>query len=471
MRSKFLGNYPLAHGDRARIWEAGTIVLDTNALLNLYRYSPDVREKFINGLSAVATRLWSPYQVAAEFHELRVGIIREQNGLNKEIIDALESAFNQVSAKLKRYKKNPVLDMDSIEKKVREFAEKTKSEVSQEYGKKFSKHGLTPQSDSVLIAVGELYDGRVGDGFDDETLAEIYKEGESRYKNKVPPGFLDSRKGGNRMYGDLVLWKEIIAYSAEKKVDVLFVTDDAKEDWWWKSQGEILGPLPDLRQEFHKETGRLFYAYSPVKFIEEVGAKFELNLAATLLDEVEDTSKRSAERNIRAWVGAGDLKSDRVARGEAVSRQYLKLQIAERELAKLRSELTKSERRIGMLRNDQEGIRDLTRHTLHRVGRLEATLDSIDGSVEPEAYANGLDNRDRLAEMAKELDLNNRTLSAEIDKAVRERERLRITIEDVEQGLTNSEFRHLVSRGREGWESGIPDDGGEFLNEVEAREV
>jgi hypothetical protein len=46
---------------------SGLVVLDTNALLNLYRYHAKTREDLIKVLARLESRLWVPYHVMNEF--------------------------------------------------------------------------------------------------------------------------------------------------------------------------------------------------------------------------------------------------------------------------------------------------------------------------------------------------------------------------------------------------------------------
>jgi len=62
---------------------------------------------------------------------------------------------------------------------------------------------------------------------------QIIKEGSFRYTNSTPPGYKDKNdKVGFQMYGDLILWKQIIHYAKEQKKPIIFVTNDNKDDWW-----------------------------------------------------------------------------------------------------------------------------------------------------------------------------------------------------------------------------------------------
>ncbi len=93
-----------------------------------------------------------------------------------------------------------------------------------------------------------FFDGKVGEGFYNEDIDKIKKEGESRYKTKTPPGYCDGNQKQDNEYGDLFIWKEIIRYAKENDKDVIFVTQDVKEDWWFKEKGKTIGPRYELRE-------------------------------------------------------------------------------------------------------------------------------------------------------------------------------------------------------------------------------
>lgn len=64
-------------------------------------------------------------------------------------------------------------------------------------------------------------------------VMEIVREGRFRYENSIPPGYKDGendKKIGFQVYGDLIVWKEILRYAKKEKKPVLFICDDMKED-------------------------------------------------------------------------------------------------------------------------------------------------------------------------------------------------------------------------------------------------
>jgi hypothetical protein len=56
--------------------------------------------------------------------------------------------------------------------------------------------------------------------------------------------------------GDYLVWYEATRYAKEQDRDLLIVTRDQKQDWWWRQQADFIGPRPELTLEYHRLTGR-----------------------------------------------------------------------------------------------------------------------------------------------------------------------------------------------------------------------
>ena len=101
-------------------------------------------------------------------------------------------------------------------------------------------------------------------------------EGKKRYERKIPPGYKDndkSKRGDNSEYGDYFAWEEILAFSKEKKTDIIYVTNDQKEDWWNIIKGKTLGPRVELKKEFFEKTSKNFLLYTMNSFINYMKTK------------------------------------------------------------------------------------------------------------------------------------------------------------------------------------------------------
>jgi len=139
----------------------------------------------------------------------------------------------------------------------------------------------------------------LGEQFPNEKLEEIYTKGRERYEKKVPPGYADNQKKGkgNEIYGDLVIWMEIIQYAKKENKDIIFITSDNKEDWFDKCNGKTIGPRSELRMEFKEETGKMYYAYSLHSFLNYIGKYLNTSkeITSNVIDEVSFVSAEETE--------------------------------------------------------------------------------------------------------------------------------------------------------------------------------
>lgn len=78
MKKTFFGYYRPNNDEFSELWENCVFILDTNVLLDLYRYPKEARDDLIKVLKLISNRLWVPYQAALEYHENRLAVIAEQ---------------------------------------------------------------------------------------------------------------------------------------------------------------------------------------------------------------------------------------------------------------------------------------------------------------------------------------------------------------------------------------------------------
>lgn len=103
-------------------------------------------------------------------------------------------------------------------------------------------------------------------------------------------------KGNKAIYGDLIIWKEIINYASAEKKPIIFVTDDRKEDWWRIENGETIGPREELIQEFFELTANRILIYNPeffLKYAKERGLVKDIKQDS--INEVEEMRKADAD--------------------------------------------------------------------------------------------------------------------------------------------------------------------------------
>ncbi|MCS5597957.1 MAG: PIN domain-containing protein [Alphaproteobacteria bacterium] len=287
MKDLFPGHFQNSDEDYSEIWKKCIFVFDANILLNFYRYSDSTREEFLNLLKTVGQRIWIPHRAAEEYLGNRLSVIDDQKShYNKTIV-----SLKELREKLEHRRQHPFVEEETLNAFNSSF-----DKLIEELEQNEEKHGARISEDEIMHKIGELFCGRVGKPFQEEDLKKILEEGKDRYKNKIPPGYEDVKKSGDsdvftdkcRKYGDYILWEQILLHASENKKDVVFVTDDLKEDWWLIHKGKTIGPRPELIAEFLKRTKKKFYMYKSDRFLEHAKTNLDSKVSDDVVAEIRD---------------------------------------------------------------------------------------------------------------------------------------------------------------------------------------
>jgi len=303
VRSIFLGYYLPTEKEFKKLWEEGCFVLDTNVLLNLYQYSRDTLNLWFDVLEQFKTRIWIPHQVALEYQENRLSKISEQTRMYETIKSKLEDTLQVIEVLLSE--EHPSIQKDELMEGIR----RAFSEAEHYLTKAKEGHPDLFSKDEIREKIDSLFDGKVGEPLPSQELENLYKDGEKRYKHGIPPGYKDAKKGRDRVkrygnlvlkdiYGDLILWYQIIGKAIESKRPIVFITGDKKEDWWWIYEGRTIGPRPELRTEMMQKAGMLFYMYRPERFIEIAAQRLGIEKAEGVIEETKKVGVLSWKEEI-----------------------------------------------------------------------------------------------------------------------------------------------------------------------------
>ena len=146
--------------------------------------------------------------------------------------------------------------------------------------------------DPILEQLEEILVGRVTSPLAAEEWDECVAEANRRNEADEPPGYKDANKQDGDLpeggAGDYLVWYEATRYAKEQDRDLLIVTRDQKEDWWWRRKADFIGPRPELTLEYHRLTGgRRLFLMRPTDLLKR----------ASVLDvEVDQASSADAER-------------------------------------------------------------------------------------------------------------------------------------------------------------------------------
>lgn len=329
MKELFPGYYRKTEDDIKRIWEHGIIMFDTNVLLNLYRYSESTQNTILELIKRFSNQIYLPHQAALEYNRNRYEVIAEQEKAYNEFFEKI----SQIQKDLQSTSKPPFLT-SKVDKELNVIFEKVGDEVKESI-KKYCDY---LKADPIYNSISELFSNRITSPFSEDELKEIFKEGEERYKSKVPPGFEDEKtKEGIRKFGDLILWKQIIEKAVELKKDVILITDERKIDWWWKiKDGRNMGPRQELVEEIKLQANVNFHMYSSERFLSYGQSFLKEKINQQALEEIQAMKKAEME--------------------EIKRMQFIEKRMFEREL-KAKAEINFLRKRIDEVNNKMFSLR------------------------------------------------------------------------------------------------------------------
>ncbi|MGO9154886.1 PIN domain-containing protein [Mycobacterium sp.] len=242
-----------------QIVTTGTIAFDANVMLDLYRVGRNQREQLIAVLEAVRERIFVPYQVALEFHRNRL----DTAGTNVTVYADLLSSIDVV---LEEKYLNKI--RGGLQAEVRQIVEAAREDLAGKLTEWRDEHVIpfedVREGDPVLKALDELLDDQVfGKCPSPEELEGLKSTAHERYKDLIPPGYLD--KGKDDPTGDYLIWVELLEHAKTSKRPLLFVTGDQKDDWYRRPvRGQRLGPRVELVAEMRSVAKNDLYHQVPL---------------------------------------------------------------------------------------------------------------------------------------------------------------------------------------------------------------
>ncbi len=288
MKDKFSEYYKINDDEIQKHWEKDIFCFDANVLLNLYRYTPKTRTAFFELLEQIQDRIWITYQAAFEYQKNRLIVINAQKEAYSEIRDTLIKKKGEIEAKLNSFKKHPYLQTSELKKQI----DSAFQSISKDLNNLEQKHPDYLIKDPVWDRLTGLLKGKVGDDFSKDDLEKIYKDGKKRYDEKVPPGFMDAKdkqnEGNRSLYGDIIVWKQVMAKAKEIDSSIILITDDLKEDWWYKFKGKTISPRIELIKEFREETNKRVNIYQADRFLEMANKNLSQQTTKEAIQEVRD---------------------------------------------------------------------------------------------------------------------------------------------------------------------------------------
>jgi predicted nucleic acid-binding protein len=293
-----------ADEDYRALLTGGLVVVDTNVLLNLYRYNDQTRDDLLSVLRRLGERLWVPRQVVEEFWRNREAVLRDPRDTTKTI-DELnrqrDRAISTFRTWTKRVGLSPRRTDELVDVLSGAFGEVVTAValVADHDAAEFARN---TNKDPVIAGLDEILRGRVGGPLSktehEEALAEAKRRGEAQ----IPPGYKDAGKESDEAAaGDYLLWAQVLREARRRRSDVLLVTGDVKEDWWRRERGELRGPRRELVEELQSIAGVKLYMLRPDSFMLRARGALQVKVRDESVEDVERVDRSLAEADNAGW--------------------------------------------------------------------------------------------------------------------------------------------------------------------------
>jgi uncharacterized protein YukE len=320
MRDQFPWHFDPSDQELQRLWDRATFSPDANVLLQLYRVDSQTRDDLFSIYEELSDRLFLANEAANQFFQNRRGVIRKELASFDEARERIENwakrrqDFEDIKGKLASDPVGHIIsseirkvyeDRDGYSGRVKDLKEDLLEAVDQlekEYQPTDTTEA-TPTKDPILKRLVSLFNGRTGEELEDE-WDDLKQEARKRYSRERPPGYKDFSDGDEVTRGeieDYVIWRQLMTKATKEGVDIVFVTNEKKPDWWDKDDDHnLVRPRHELLQEFRNKTGQRFWMLHYEEFIETAGERLDIDISQESVDQASQASKAEAEG--KTWV-------------------------------------------------------------------------------------------------------------------------------------------------------------------------
>jgi hypothetical protein len=303
MKNEFKAFYSPTEEDFSNLWEKAYFVFDTSILLDLYRYQESTTDQLMNVLEHLKDKIHIPYHVAIEYQRNRINVIADQNNKFSDVKNIVEKGIKSITTgieSLSLEKRHSMIEPNNFIEELKSVQNK----FIQELNELEKKHHSIVGEDKIRDKLDTLLKGKIGKMPSKEIISELEKEAKTRFEKKIPPGYLDNNKDKEksneatfsyhnltyqRKYSDYLVWKQTIDFAKDENItDLIFVTNDNKEDWWLKHKGQTISPRIELIEEILREASlERFHMYNLEGFLKYAGEAYKLDTSEAI-KEVKD---------------------------------------------------------------------------------------------------------------------------------------------------------------------------------------
>ncbi|MDO3648732.1 PIN-like domain-containing protein [Nocardia mangyaensis] len=264
-----------AAAEKQTALKGALVAVDTNVLLDLYRYNRSTSDELLTVIESLRDRLFVPHQVVHEFWRNRLSVINGLGSATTEAHGALSKNKASTQNAIRTWAKRTALDetvLAGLLDVTDAFFEDLKIRLAGEPSS--VSPDLVAGSDWLLGRLDALLSGRVGPALPADEWRSAVDEGRRRVDSNEPPGYRDQQKVEHSALpegasGDYLVWRQLLIEGARQKTDLVLVLADTKDDWWWIEKGKHLGPRRELVSEYLRETGCKVYFFTPADLLQQ----------------------------------------------------------------------------------------------------------------------------------------------------------------------------------------------------------
>lgn len=161
-----------------------------------------------------------------------------------------------------------------------------------------------------------------------------------------------------------MLWKQIIGLAKDEQKNIVFVTDDKKEDWWEIVNGKTIGPRPELVKEFKDEANTEIIMYQSNQFMEYAAEYLKEHVSRKSFDEIKVISSLS-EKQLERFI---NHKNE-------VHNRYVK---SSDELAMVKSESKSLHHQIRNAQEDLFNVQNDERYTMSDFNDMKYNIETLE---------------------------------------------------------------------------------------------
>jgi predicted nucleic acid-binding protein len=277
----------------------GLLILDTNVLLNLYRYDVAAREDLFKVLESLGNRLFVPHQVMEEFWRNRENASRDRLKAAQATLDRLEAVRADAERAVREWANRFAIDdpkRDEIVAAMSEALDKAADAVEASASGDGQPEVSDTAQDEVLQRLAVVLDGKVGGPLSEDEHAAVVKEGLRRVECRIPPGFKDRKKDDENAAGDYLLWEQSLREAASRTgvTSIVIVTGDQREDdWYRKDAGQVRGPRVELYDEAVKRTSAGLVMMRPQSLVFHAQTALGLEIQSDTIAKIEQAEDSS----------------------------------------------------------------------------------------------------------------------------------------------------------------------------------